>query len=105
MSERKLKRQMLRKNLIKMDLGDEEAEKIVMALGRSMKDETERTGGKAKKVKVTFPSGETKIYDSRKDVSATFNISKNTLAKLISDGIAHSSGLEFENYSKGDETQ
>lgn len=101
MTERKLKSKLLSYYLVQADFGDKEAEKMAVSLGKMMKDPVERTGGKTKKVKVIFPSGKTKIYESRKEVSAAFDISKNTIAKLISDGIAHSSGIKFENYVKG----
>lgn len=97
MNERRLKSKLLVHYLNLAKQGDKEAENLAIALGSSMKDVRERTGGKAQPVKVIHPDGREEYFMSRKEVSAEYGINRNTLSMLITNGIRHSSGLRFEN--------
>lgn len=97
MNERRFKSKLLVHYLNLAEQGDKEAEKLAAAIGSSMKDVRERTGGRVQPVKVTHPDGREEYFISRKEVSAEYGISRNTLSMLIANGIKHSSGLRFEN--------
>ena len=100
MNERKVRQQLLRKYLIKMDLGDSKAENMVSKIAKTMSDKEDNIakGRRSKPVYVIHTDGSKEWFSSRKEVAAKYGISKNTIATCINKKtVNQATGLRFEN--------
>lgn len=99
MNERRARQQLLRKYLIKMDLGDPKAEVMVDKIAKTMNDAEERIamGRRSKPINVIHLDGTKEWFPSRKEVSTKYDINRNSIGTYIQKRTAHPSGLRFEN--------
>lgn len=100
MNERRARQQLLRKYLIKMDLGDPKAEVMVDKIAKTMNDEDGRTRNdkRSKPVNVIHSDGRIETFKTRKDAAEKYDIRKNTLATYINKKTEHpKTGMRFEN--------
>lgn len=101
MRERKVNSKLLAYYLNLAELGDKEADDKAREIGKKMFLKEEPTVKISSKIKVIFPSGVTKEYDSAKDVMIKFYMDLDTLRNCIEYGHADAGGRMFEQVESG----
>lgn len=96
MRERKMNTKLLTYYLNLAELGDKEAEAKAIAIGKEIFIEEEAEVKVSSKIKVIFPTGTVKEYNSAKEVMTKFYIDLETLRNCIEYGHADNGGRMFE---------
>ncbi|MBP2099541.1 hypothetical protein [Enterococcus rivorum] len=96
MRERKINNKLLTYYLNLAELGDKDAEVKAKEIGKKMFFEGETEVKMSSKIKVIFPTGTVKEYNSAKEVMTKFFMDLETLRNCIEYGHVDNAGRMFE---------